>query len=93
MGKAGLHSRMQAGIITRLLSSLKDPGEQGTGFLRTGKGKCNARFQERPRELQAAQPNCNPRQMMEQILLEAVSRQHGFTKGKLCLTNLLAFCD
>ncbi|KAK4830647.1 hypothetical protein QYF61_012490 [Mycteria americana] len=30
---------------------------------------------------------------MEQILLEAMLRQHGFTKGKSCLTNLVAFYD
>ena len=41
---------------------------------------------------------------MEQIILDVISKQtvekkiirsspHGFTKGKHCLTNLIAFCD
>jgi len=45
-----------------------------------------------------------PEKMMQQILLKALLRhmgdskmtqenEHGFTKDKSCLTNLMAFCD
>ncbi|PKU49487.1 rna-directed dna polymerase from mobile element jockey-like [Limosa lapponica baueri] len=45
-----------------------------------------------------------PGKVMEQLILDVISKhlelekvigsgQHGFTKGKSCLTNLIAFCD
>jgi len=45
-----------------------------------------------------------PGKVMEQLILHVISKQveekmvimssqHGFTKGKSCLTNLIAFCD
>ena len=45
-----------------------------------------------------------PRKMVEKLILDVISKQveakkvirsiqHGFTKGKSCLTNLIAFCD
>lgn len=61
-----------------------------------------------PNDLQGSSPNINQSgihgKVMEQVLLEAVfkhirvkkvikSSQHGFMKGKSCLTNLVAFCD
>ena len=55
-----------------------------------------------PRELQPRQPNLRPGKSTEQILTKTTSsctkdkkvigkRQHRFTKGKLCRTNLIAF--
>jgi len=48
--------------------------------------------------------NCIPGKMMEQLILEVITKQveekkvirstqHGFTKGKSCLTKMIAFYD
>jgi len=57
-----------------------------------------------PRELQAGQPHLHPGKTMEQLILDVIIKQaaeknvirsseHEFTKGKSCLTNLIAFYD
>ncbi|GAB0175875.1 mitochondrial enolase superfamily member 1 [Grus japonensis] len=57
------------------------------------------RWQEGPRKLQASQPHLHPWKDDELISKHVEEKkvirsgQHGFTKGKSCLTNLIGFYD
>jgi len=70
--------------------------------------QCNTHLQERPeggsRELQACQPDLGAEQDTERFILSALTgnvkdnqgtrpSQHGFMKGRSCLTNLISFYD
>ncbi|PKU47141.1 rna-directed dna polymerase from mobile element jockey- hypothetical protein [Limosa lapponica baueri] len=59
---------------------------------------------EKPRKPQASHPSSIPGKVMEQFIVDVIfkhveeenvvgSGQRGFTKGKSCLTNLIAFYD
>jgi len=59
---------------------------------------------EDPRNYRPVSPTSIPQKVMEQLSLDVITKQveekkvmrrsqHGFTKGKSCLTNVIPFCD
>jgi len=96
-------------LLSHSPSALKGPGgqercsrtgEKPVSLQSSKKGK-----KEDPGNCRLVSFTSIPGKMMEQLILEVVikqveekkaiirSSQHGFTKGKSCLTNLIAFCD
>ncbi|KAK4810544.1 hypothetical protein QYF61_004507 [Mycteria americana] len=99
MGSDGMYPRVLrelANVIARHLWSITETGRSAQGL---EESKCHSYLQEGLARLTSI-----PGKVMEQLMLETISRhrkdkvvirssQHGFTKGKSCLTNLINFCD
>jgi len=106
MGPDGMHSRetWQMSLLSHSPSSLKGPGGQEK-CLRTGGEPVLPQSSKRARRRNYRMVGLTsiPGKVMEQLILDVIikqveekkvrSSQHGFTKGKSCLTNLIAFYD
>ncbi|KAK4805288.1 hypothetical protein QYF61_004853 [Mycteria americana] len=106
MGPDEIHPRVLKELAEVLIKPLSIIYQQSwlTGEIR----KCDAHYQEGPEggpgELQACHPDLGTGKLMEQIILSAITRhvennqgikpsQHGFRKGRSCLTSLISIYD
>ncbi|GAB0177258.1 mitochondrial enolase superfamily member 1 [Grus japonensis] len=106
MGPDGIHP----GVLRELAEVLTEPLSiiYQQPWLTGEVSKCDTHLQEGPEggpgELQACQSDLSVEEVMEQILLSAITQhiqdnqaltpsQHGFMKGRSCLTNLISFYD
>jgi len=106
MGPNGMHPRVLrelADVIAEPLSTIFVL-EDRRGARGWEENQCHSSYQKGqeggPRELQAGQPHLHPWKEIMEVIIKQVeenmvirSSQHGFIKGKSCLTILISFND
>ncbi|KAF4793991.1 RNA-directed DNA polymerase from mobile element jockey-like protein [Turdus rufiventris] len=105
MGPGGMHPwvwKELADVAKALANIIESHGKQERFLMPEGRPVQlpSSKGQGGPRKQPARQPPSIPGEVVEQVVLEHVeekkiirSSQHGFTRGKSCLTSQTAFCD